>query len=96
MGGLVPGERFRGDIVWTRARLVVFLDGCFWHVCPEHGTIPKSNREWWQSKLEGNRQRDERATKLLQAEGWKVLRFWEHESPEEIVARIELELEKAR
>ncbi|WP_155832203.1 very short patch repair endonuclease [Gordonia alkanivorans] len=89
LGGLVPGQRFRGDIVWTRARLVVFLDGCFWHMCPEHGTIPKSNTAWWLAKLQGNRARDVRATALLRAEGWRVLRFWEHDAPEDIIDCIE-------
>ncbi|WGJ83639.1 very short patch repair endonuclease [Gordonia sp. SMJS1] len=95
LGGLVPGRRFRGDIVWTRAKVVVFLDGCFWHMCPEHCVVPKSNSVWWQNKLEGNRQRDDCATLLLEAQGWRVLRFWEHESPDDIVNRIENELQKS-
>lgn len=90
---LLPGERFRGDIVLTRHKLVVFLDGCFWHGCPAHGTTPKSNTQWWADKIEGNRQRDQRASQLLGEAGWQVLRFWEHEPAESIVATIEHELQ---
>lgn len=93
---LMADQRFRGDIVWTRDKLVVFLDGCFWHGCPDHGTRPKSNTAWWASKLDGNRERDARATGLLTDEGWCVLRFWEHEDPDWIVDRIEDVLRRLR
>jgi DNA mismatch endonuclease, patch repair protein len=72
----VPG---RPDLVFTRARLAVFIDGCFWHACPEHGTLPKNNREWWEAKFVGNRERDRRKDRLLEEDGWMVLHFWEHE-----------------
>lgn len=70
----------RPDIVFTRARLVVFCDGCFWHRCPVHGTAPKNNAGWWEAKLQANVERDRRQTAQLEAAGWTVLRVWEHES----------------
>jgi DNA mismatch endonuclease (patch repair protein) len=78
---LLPDHRFTGDIAWRRRRLVVFLDGCFWHGCPQHGTTPKSNREWWEAKIAANRDRDRRVDELLIDRGWTVLRFWEHDDP---------------
>lgn len=58
--------------------MAVFVDGCFWHGCPEHGTNPQSNSEWWATKLAANRARDEDTTRVLVQAGWKVLRIWEH------------------
>ncbi len=81
--------RSRGDIVFTRARVVVFVDGCFWHGCPEHSTAPKNNADWWQQKLDANKERDARNTAVLESEGWHVLRIWEHEDPREVAACIE-------
>lgn len=72
----LPG---RPDIVIHRFKTAIFVDGCFWHGCPEHGHIPKSNREYWEGKLRKNMGRDEKNTKLLESQGWKVLRIWEHE-----------------
>jgi DNA mismatch endonuclease, patch repair protein len=77
----IAGMRARADIVFTKARVAVFVDGCFWHSCPLHGTVPKRNHRWWIEKLEANRRRDESATVALEKEGWLVLRFWEHEDP---------------
>jgi DNA mismatch endonuclease (patch repair protein) len=57
----------------------VFVDGCFWHSCPEHATKPRTNREWWEAKLDSNVERDRRHTAELEEAGWTVLRFWEHE-----------------
>lgn len=68
----------RPDFVFSRQRLVVFVDGCFWHGCPQHGTRPKSNREFWDRKLDANIARDARLDSSLKSEGWSVLRFWEH------------------
>lgn len=80
--------RCRGDIVFTRSRVVVFIDGCFWHACPVHATQPKNNAEWWREKLNANSSRDRRNTLALEGFGWTVLRFWEHEGPNTIVETI--------
>jgi DNA mismatch endonuclease (patch repair protein) len=85
---LIPNERVRPDIVFTRCRVAVFLDGCFWHGCPQHGEMPVSNREFWTAKIEGTRERDRRQTTLLEDAGWTVLRIWEHEPLADAVARI--------
>ncbi|WP_422391990.1 very short patch repair endonuclease [Arthrobacter sp. N1] len=75
----LPGiPRRRADILFTRAKVAVFIDGCFWHGCPMHGTQPKNNQSWWQRKLDGNRARDADTNDRLQVAGWTVLRFWEH------------------
>lgn len=84
----LPGSRRRGDIVFTRRRVVVFIDGCFWHACPLHGTTPKRNRDWWVEKLRGNVERDRRADRELLAAGWTVLRIWEHESIDAATDRV--------
>jgi DNA mismatch endonuclease, patch repair protein len=81
--------RVRPDIVFTRHRVAVFVDGCYWHSCPEHGRSPKSNTFYWGPKLERNRQRDLEVDRALKAHGWQVLRFWEHEDPEEVASFIE-------
>lgn len=78
----------RGDIVFTKRKLVVFVDGCFWHGCPEHATAPKNNADWWREKLAANVARDSRANNELRGLGWTVLRVWEHESTEVAVERI--------
>lgn len=78
----VPGQRRRTiDIAFTRAKLAVFIDGCFWHGCPEHGTEPKSNSNWWAAKIAANRARDRDTELVLAGMGWRVLRFWEHTAP---------------
>ena len=66
------------DIVFTSARVAVFIDSCFWHGCPTHLRMPKSNLEYWQAKIARNKQRYKAATKELKTNGWQVLRFWEH------------------
>lgn len=76
--GALPG---RPDVIFTRAKLAVFMDGCFWHRCPEHSTAPKNNSTWWADKLEANVQRDARQTIQLTELGWAVVRIWEHEDP---------------
>lgn len=75
----VPGMPRRTiDIAFTRAKVAVFIDGCFWHGCAEHGTKPSSNSEWWATKLAANMARDRDTTQWLESQGWTVLRFWEH------------------
>ena len=74
----VPGLRSRPDVIFPRQRLAVFVDGCFWHRCPEHGTLPKANAQFWTAKLDANVDRDRRTTATLEAAGWRVVRIWEH------------------
>lgn len=84
----LPDERFRVDIGWRKYKLAVFIDGCFWHGCPDHGTLPKSNSGWWSAKLQANSQRDRRTVETLRSRGWTVLRFWEHEDPDNVASTI--------
>lgn len=84
----LPGLRCEPDIVFPRSRLAVFVDGCFWHGCPEHGSLPKTNADWWRAKLETTRGRDRRNDEALQAAGWTVLRIWEHQPTEESVTAV--------
>jgi DNA mismatch endonuclease, patch repair protein len=72
------GTLVKPDIVFPGRRVAVFVDGCFWHSCPEHGTNPKVNTGYWGAKLERNRQRDQLVTEKLRADGWTVIRIWEH------------------
>jgi len=80
--------RSRADIVFTRRRIAIFIDGCFWHMCPLHATRPKANSEYWSSKLARNVARDGTVTQALEAEGWTVLRYWEHEDPVDVAVDI--------
>lgn len=85
----VPGMRRRTmDVGFPRLRIAVFIDGCFWHGCPEHATRPKANASWWRQKLDRNMARDAETSEHLAAQGWTVLRFWEHEPPSEVADRI--------
>ncbi|MGW4228773.1 very short patch repair endonuclease [Streptomyces sp. NPDC004980] len=84
------------DIAFTRAKVAVFLDGCFWHGCPEHATQPKSNAEWWREKLDKNMARDSETTSHLVAEGWTVLRFWEHQSPVQVAEQVAEAVDRER
>ncbi|MFF1675928.1 very short patch repair endonuclease [Streptomyces sp. NPDC058256] len=85
----VPGMPRRTiDIVFGKAKIAIFMDGCFWHGCPQHATQPKANATWWRDKLDKNMARDRQTTEHLVAEGWTVLRFWEHELPEEVARSI--------
>jgi len=77
----VIGNRRRVDIVFPTERVAVFVDGCFWHSCPLHGTTPRHNRDWWNEKLEANRARDADTDRVLRHHGWTVIRFFEHEDP---------------
>jgi len=73
-------RRRRADIAFTRAKVAVFIDGCFWHGCPDHGTTPRTNSEFWSAKIARNRERDAETDLRLHQEGWLVLRFWEHDA----------------
>ncbi len=78
----VPGmPRRTMDIAFPRLGVAIFVDGCFWHGCPDHGMTPKANRDWWCRKLDGNRRRDAETSAHLSSLGWVVLRFWSHEEP---------------
>lgn len=81
--------RIRPDIVFSAARVAVFVDGCFWHRCPEHGTDPRANATWWREKLDRNVERDRRTDAHLQELGWRVVRVWEHEDVAEVAGGIE-------
>jgi DNA mismatch endonuclease (patch repair protein) len=79
----------RPDIVFRGTRVVVFVDGCFWHSCPAHGQRPRANAAYWTPKLAANVARDARANRALAADGWEVVRVWEHEDIEAAAAKIE-------
>jgi DNA mismatch endonuclease (patch repair protein) len=84
----IPGLRRRADLVFVRARVAVFVDGCFWHCCPKHATWPKANARWWKEKLLGNVARDRDTDARLREAGWLVVRVWEHEDPARAAQRI--------
>jgi DNA mismatch endonuclease (patch repair protein) len=86
----------RPDLVFTRARVAVFVDGCFWHSCPEHGDRPRINTGYWLPKLEANVARDRRVDRALTDDGWDVVRIWEHEDPLEAAARVRRSVARAR
>jgi DNA mismatch endonuclease (patch repair protein) len=79
----------RPDIVFTRRKVAVFIDGCFWHSCPQHGAMPKKNIDYWQAKLARNRERDIADTVALQSAGWTVIRGWEHTTPQELAVEVQ-------
>jgi len=78
----------KADIVFRSAKVAVFVDGCFWHGCPIHGTQAKANAEFWSFKIRQNQERDVDTTKRLEEAGWKVIRVWEHENPEKASEKI--------
>jgi DNA mismatch endonuclease (patch repair protein) len=90
----VPGVRCTADIAFTRARLAVFVDGCFWHACPEHFVPSKSNVEYWTEKIERNRSRDRANDTLLSQQGWRVLRVYEHVAVDHAVRDVMAELQR--
>ena len=86
---LLTKPRRVADIVFPRIRVAVFVDGCFWHGCPEHASWPKSNAQFWRDKIEANRARDADTDRRLSASGWRVIRVWAHERAGEAAERIE-------
>ena len=97
----IPGQRRRTiDIAFTRAKVAVMVDGCFWHGCPDHGTKPRSNSGWWDTKLAANAARDADTNRVLTEMGWRVVRIWEHEAPaaaaDVVVAVLRDQLEKVK
>jgi DNA mismatch endonuclease (patch repair protein) len=88
--------RVRPDIVFTRSKVAVFVDGCFWHLCPEHGQIPKANRAYWEPKLVRNVERDRRNDAALIEDGWRVLRFFEHVPIQDAAALVRAAVTEGR
>ena len=90
-----PVENLRrtADLVFHEERLAVFIDGCFWHGCPEHARETKSNTKWWKAKIDANKARDLDTTVKLESARWSVVRVWEHENPEEAAGRVQDALE---
>ena len=84
----IRSVRRTADLVFTRARVAVFLDGCFWHGCPAHHTVAKTNAKYWAEKVRGNRHRDAETNRLLEESGWMVIRVWEHEDPQTAADRV--------
>jgi DNA mismatch endonuclease (patch repair protein) len=84
----LPGLRRTADLVFTRARVAVFLDGCFWHGCPVHHTVAATNAAFWADKVADNRRRDHDTDRRLTDAGWVALRVWEHEDPVDAAARV--------
>ncbi|KAB1108233.1 very short patch repair endonuclease [Micromonospora aurantiaca] len=85
---VVGSPRRTIDIAFTRIKLAVFVDGCFWHGCPQHATWPKANAAWWEAKILKNRERDRETTRQLEQAGWTVIRIWEHEPAESAASRL--------
>lgn len=95
----IRAVRRTADLVFGPARVAVFVDGCFWHGCPDHFVPPKTNPGYWNEKIGGNRRRDAETDRLLREHGWLPLRFWEHEEPEavaDIVAQAVREADPRR
>lgn len=84
----------QADIAFPAAKVAVFVDGCFWHQCPEHATMPKRNRAFWGPKLRRNVERDRQVNRALTTAGWTVIRCWEHQDPAEVLPRIRAALEE--
>jgi DNA mismatch endonuclease, patch repair protein len=87
----LPGLRRRADVLFRGARVAVFVDGCFWHGCPQHGTSARANAAFWRDKIAANKRRDADTDVRLRAAGWQVIRVWEHQDPQttaEHVARV--------
>jgi DNA mismatch endonuclease (patch repair protein) len=84
----LKGMRRRADVVFPRRRVAVYVDGCFWHSCPEHATHPRNNAQWWADKLAANVARDRDTDRRLDEAGWTVVRIWEHEDPAVAAERV--------
>jgi DNA mismatch endonuclease, patch repair protein len=91
----LQGLRRTADIVFPRHRVAVFVDGCFWHRCPEHGSDPKNNSAWWDAKLRRNVERDRETDRILEDSGWTAVRVWEHEAVDAAADRVEQRLDES-
>ena len=92
----LDGASMRADVVFPAAKVAVFVDGCFWHQCPEHATMPKRNNDFWAPKLRRNVERDQHVNRTLARAGWTVVRCWEHEDPIDVLPRVVDALREAR
>lgn len=92
----VPALRRRADVVFTRVKVAVFIDGCYWHGCPQHRSTPRANGPYWADKIARNRSRDLDTDRQLVEAGWTVVRIWEHEDAMSAADRIELVVREAR
>jgi DNA mismatch endonuclease, patch repair protein len=86
----IDGVRRTADLFFSKPKVAVMVDSCFWHACPTHGSLPRSNATWWQAKLAANVLRDADTDRRLKEAGWAVIRVWEHEAVEAAADRIEL------
>ncbi len=92
----IKGMRARADLVFGPAKVAVFVDGCYWHSCPEHGSLPANNRAWWREKFAANRERDARIGRCLVEAGWVPVRVWEHDDVVESADRVEAAVRRRR
>jgi DNA mismatch endonuclease, patch repair protein len=92
----LTGVRRTADLVFPTAKVAVFLDGCFWHGCPQHHTVAAANATFWADKVEGNRARDRDTDARLKAAGWVSVRVWEHEDPVEAAERVQAVVQERR
>lgn len=93
----IPGARgVHVDVAFTRPRVAVFVDGCFWHGCPSHGHAPRSNSRYWADKLARNAARDSLVNESLSGQGWRIVRLWEHVATDEMVLEVERNLRLQR
>lgn len=92
----VRAVRREADVVFGPAKVAVFVDGCFWHGCPDHGTWPKRNSDFWRTKIESNQARDLNTDQVLAEAGWLAIRVWEHEDPTTAAARIHATVQSRR
>lgn len=90
----LPDVNRRADLVFARAKVAVFVDGCYWHGCPEHGTVARTNADYWDPKIRRNRERDQETDTLLAKRGWVSLRIWEHEPVTSAAEKIQAEVRK--
>ena len=84
----LPHLNRRADLVFTRARVAVFVDGCYWHGCPEHGTNARANADYWASKIAANIARDRDTDQRLETAGWTVVRAWEHQDADDVALAV--------
>jgi DNA mismatch endonuclease (patch repair protein) len=92
----LPDLRRTADLVFRPARVAVFVDGCFWHSCPAHGTVPRSNPDYWIPKLARTVERDRETDRILKSAGWLPIRVWEHEAPELAASKVSRIVQRRR